>query len=74
MTVEDRFQRQITELEKRRGQETKLHTYEVLSEVVKWLYESGNGNITLSAENHLLRQKNLCRDYYNSQRAVNVGA
>lgn len=56
MTVEDTFKRQIAELEKRCGPETKLCTYQVLSEVVKWLYESGDGNITLSAENHLLGQ------------------
>jgi len=57
ITVEDTFKRQMVELEKRCGPETKLRTYEVLSEVVKWLYERGDGNITLSAENHLLRQE-----------------
>ena len=57
MTDEDIFQRQIVELEKKCGPETKLRTYEVLSEVVKWLYESGDGDITLSAENHLLAQE-----------------
>lgn len=57
MTDEYIFQRQIAELEKRCGQKAKLCTYQVLSEVVKWLYESSDGNITLSAENHLLGQE-----------------
>jgi len=57
MTVEDTFQTQIAELEKRFGPKTRLRTYQVLTEVVKWLRESGHGNITLSAVNHLLGQK-----------------
>ena len=57
MTVEDTFQSQIDELEKRFGPKTKERTYQVLSEVVKWLYETGDGNVTLSAENHLIRQE-----------------
>jgi hypothetical protein len=35
MTVEETFQIQIAELEKRFGPKTKLRTYEVLPEVVK---------------------------------------
>jgi len=61
MTVKDTFQRQIAELEKRCGPKTMLRTYQVLSELVKWLYESGDGNITLSAENHLLGQE-ICAE------------
>lgn len=57
MTAEDTFQKQIAELEKRFGPKAKLRTYQVLSEVVKWLQESGDGNITLSAVNHLLEQE-----------------
>jgi len=61
MTVEDTFQRQIAELEERFGPKTKLRTYQVLTEVVRWLHESGDGNITLSAENHLLGQE-ICAE------------
>jgi hypothetical protein len=57
MTAEDIFQGKLTELEKRYGPKTKLRTYQVLTEVVKWLDESGHGNITLSAVDHLLGQK-----------------
>jgi len=57
VTNEDIFQRQIAELEKRFGPRTKVRTYQVLTEVVKWLHESGHGNITLSAVDHLLGQK-----------------
>ena len=57
MTVEDTFKRQIAELERRCGPKTKLRTYQVLTEVVRWLHESGHGNITLSAVDHLLGQK-----------------
>jgi hypothetical protein len=57
MTAEDIFQGQLAELEKRFGPKTKLRTYQVLTEVVRWLDESGHGNITLSAVDHLLGQK-----------------
>ncbi|OHB54308.1 MAG: hypothetical protein A2173_11265 [Planctomycetes bacterium RBG_13_44_8b] len=57
LTIEDVFQRQIDELEKRFGIKTKERTYQVLTEVVRWLDESGHGNITLSAVDHLLGQK-----------------
>jgi len=57
MTDEDTFQKQIAELEERFGPKTKLRTYQVLTEVVRWLHESGHGNITLSAVDHLLGQK-----------------
>jgi hypothetical protein len=57
MTVEDIFQNPIAELEKKFGSKTKLRTYQVLTEVVRWLHESGDGNITLSAENHVLAQE-----------------
>ena len=61
MTVEDTFKRQIAELERRCGPKTTLRTYQVLTEVVRWLYEKGDGNITLSAENHMLRQE-ICAE------------
>ena len=57
MKVEETFRKQITELEKRFGPQTKLRTYQVLTEVVKWLHESGHGNVTLSAIDHLFGQK-----------------
>jgi len=57
MTVEHIFQSQIAELEKRFGPRTKERTYQVLTEVIKWLHEEGHGNITLSAVDHLLGQK-----------------
>ena len=57
MKIEDTFQRQIVELERRFGLETKLRTYRVLTEVVRWLRESGHGDITLRAADHLLEQE-----------------
>ena len=57
MTIENTFQRQIAELEKRFGRRTKVRTYQVMTEVVRWLRESGHGNITLSAVDHIPGQK-----------------
>lgn len=59
MKVEDTFQRQIVELEKRFGLKTKLRTYQVLTEVVRWLCESGDGDITLCAVDHLLVEQEI---------------
>lgn len=57
MITERRFQNQIAELEKRFGSKAKIRTYQVLTEVVRWLRVSGHGNLTLSAMDHLLGQK-----------------
>jgi len=57
MTAESRFQNQIAELEKQFGSKAKIRTYQVLTEVVRWLRISGHGNLTLSAVEHLLGQK-----------------
>lgn len=54
ITAEDIFQRQVAKLKKICEPETKLRTYQVLSEVVKRLYESDDVSMTLSAENHPL--------------------
>ena len=57
MKIEDTFQGQIEELERRFGLKTKLRTYQVLTEVGRWLRESGDGDITLGAADHLLEQE-----------------
>lgn len=74
MTVEDTFKTQIAELEKRCGRETMLRTYKVLSAVIKRLCKTGDGNITLSAEDHLPRQEICAETTVTAGVQIDVGA
>ena len=57
MTSREIFDVEITALENKMGSKTRLRTYQVLTEVVRWLHHCGHGNITLSAVNSLLAEK-----------------
>ena len=57
MTSRDIFEFEIAALEQEIGQSAKSRTYRVLAEVVRWLRQSGHGNVTLSAVNNLLGTK-----------------
>ena len=51
------FESEIAALQHHAGTTAELRTYQVLAEVVRWLRQSGHGNVTLSAVNSLLGTK-----------------
>jgi hypothetical protein len=57
MTSREIFEFEVSALEQEIGSSAKMRTYRVLAEVVRWLRQSGHGNVTLSAVNNLLGEK-----------------
>ena len=57
MTAKEMFECEVSALEEQAGSKAKTRTYQVLSEVVRWLRQSGHGNVTLSAVNNYLGAK-----------------
>jgi hypothetical protein len=57
MTSREIFEFEIAALEQEIGKSAESRTYRVLAEVVRWLRQSGHGNVTLSAVNNLLGTK-----------------
>lgn len=51
-----------------------LRTYKVLSAVIKRLCKTGDGNITLSAEDHLPRQEICAETTVTAGVQIDVGA
>lgn len=49
--------KEIELLGHKHGIQAQIRTYQVLTEIVRWARESGHGNITLSAIDHIFSEK-----------------
>lgn len=57
MTSREIFESEVSALEQEVGPNSKVRTYQVLAEAVRWLRQCGHGNVTLSAVNNLFGEK-----------------
>lgn len=57
MNCEVQLKNEISKLRNLYGPKVEQRTYQILTEVVKWVRESGHGSITMHAVDHILGEK-----------------